>query len=563
MPHIAEMVFVVILLLLAAILFITLRNSKRKKQLIDSIRKSWGKKPSYEYKNRELESVATYFENLKSHGPDHFIDNITWNDLDMDSVYKSINCSLTTVGDEFLYSLLRLPSFCDAELAERTGLIEYFTKNTAEREKVQFILANLGKRPFTSVSDYFLSEEKKPTIRGSYYKLLSLALLLAPLLFFINPGFGILATIAMLLTNMTVYYRAKNELSSNLESLGYIVNLIGCGRKIGNLQLEGVQNKCRILKESSGNIKGISINSFYSLFYQTEDPILEYIKVVFLGELIAYESVLKIIYKNRDKIKLIYETIGLLDSLISAASYRESLSCWCLPHIEQSQPGNSFITASGIYHPLLIHPVSNPADFKKSVLLTGSNASGKSTFLKTVGINSIFAQSICTCLAESYSSSYFAVYSSMALKDSIADNESYFVVEIKSLKRIFDRLSGKIPCLCLIDEVLRGTNTVERISASSEVLYRMASGNTLCLAATHDIELTYILEEFMDNYHFMETLTENEIKFDYKIYPGRSNTRNAIKLLKLMGYEETIVQRAQDRAGQYMETGNWNRIKLN
>ena len=103
------------------------------------------------------------------------------------------------------------------------------------------------------------------------------------------------------------------------------------------------------------------------------------------------------------------------------------------------------------------------------MLLTGSNASGKSTFLKSVALNAILAQTIYTVMADSYRAPYFRIYSSMALKDNLMGNESYFIVEIKSLKRIYESADEKVPMLCLIDEVLRGTNTVERIAASSQI----------------------------------------------------------------------------------------------
>lgn len=154
-----------------------------------------------------------------------------------------------------------------------------------------------------------------------------------------------------------------------------------------------------------------------------------------------------------------------------------------------------------IYHPLIKKPVLNNGDFPKGVLLTGSNASGKSTFIKTIAINAIMAQTIYTCLAKEYSSSYFIIYTSMALKDDIHSSESYYIVEIKSLKRILDAIYNYIPCLCFVDEILRGTNTVERIASSCEVLKKIASENTLCFAATHDVELTYMIEGAFKNYH--------------------------------------------------------------
>jgi len=148
----------------------------------------------------------------------------------------------------------------------------------------------------------------------------------------------------------------------------------------------------------------------------------------------------------------------------------------------------------------------------------------------------------------------------MALKDNISSGESYYIAEIKSLKRIIDSLNPDIPCLCLIDEVLRGTNTVERIAASSELLFYLSRNNCLPLAATHDLELGRILAKYYMNYHFQEYVTDNDIVFDYKIYPDISSTRNAIKLLKLMGYGDIIVDSSEERAKVFLEYGKWKEI---
>ena len=136
------------------------------------------------------------------------------------------------------------------------------------------------------------------------------------------------------------------------------------------------------------------------------------------------------------------------------------------------------------------------------------------------------------------------------------------MVEIKSLKRILDLLSSEkeLPVLCFVDEVLRGTNTVERIAASTQILRSMAQKNCMCFAATHDIELTHLLEDDYHNYHFSETIEENDISFSYKIREGRASTRNAIRLLGIMGYEEEIIEEAEKMAGDFLATGVWHRL---
>jgi len=130
----------------------------------------------------------------------------------------------------------------------------------------------------------------------------------------------------------------------------------------------------------------------------------------------------------------------------------------------------------------------------------------------------------------------------MAVRDDLLSGDSYFMVEIKSIKRIID-LVENFPCICFIDEILRGTNTIERIAASTAVLTHLAKNDCLCVVATHDIELTEKLP--YENYHFSEQLVNGEVVFDYMLKHGPSTSRNAIKLLSMVGFQSEITEMAE------------------
>lgn len=276
--------------------------------------------------------------------------------------------------------------------------------------------------------------------------------------------------------------------------------------------------------------------------------------MLFHIDLIKFNNMLKVFDNNEAELTGLFETAGFLDSMIAAASYRELMGEWCVPTLTEGAP---FLETTDLYHPMLDEPVKTSISEHRSVLITGSNASGKSTFIKTLAINAILAQTIDTVMASSWNASFFIVASSMALRDDIFSKESYYIVEIKSLKRIMDMVNEKIPVLCFVDEVLRGTNTLERIAASAEILSWLAGANAMCFAATHDIELTHILEEKYSNYHFQEYVRENEVLFDYKLYPGRAVSKNAIKLLRMLGYDEGMTAHAEARVKHFEESGNW------
>ncbi len=109
----------------------------------------------------------------------------------------------------------------------------------------------------------------------------------------------------------------------------------------------------------------------------------------------------------------------------------------------------------------------------------------------------------------------------------------------------------------MIDEVLRGTNTIERIAASTQILKALNKENLLTIAATHDLELCNLLKDDFIAYHFQEEVDENEMHFDYKLREGAATSRNAIKLLKLMGFKQEIVDAADQTAANYLVTGKW------
>ena len=253
---------------------------------------------------------------------------------------------------------------------------------------------------------------------------------------------------------------------------------------------------------------------------------------------------------------------GFLESMIAAASYRKALPNYCIPEFLtlEGQKKPLSIKLTNVYHPRIETPVKNSIAVKKSVLLTGSNASGKSTFLKTTAIAALLAQTIHTVPADQYQAPFYQIYSSMAIRDNLSGHDSYYMVEIKSLKRILDAKKDTIPVLCFIDEVLRGTNTVERIAASTEILKSLSNQQVLCFAATHDIELTQLLKEEYENYYFREQIQKEDILFDYQLKKGISTSRNAIRLIQQIGYEKKIVDRALLRADTFLKTGSWREI---
>ncbi|MEF9952030.1 MAG: DNA mismatch repair protein MutS [Clostridium sp.] len=529
----------------------------------NKIKESWGeRKDVSELDNRDFSLISSYFENTK-YKSEFYIDDITWNDLNMKEVFNCINRAYTSVGEEFLYYTLRTPLFRIEDLKFKDNITNELSSNLFEREKIAFLLANLGKSKKSDISSLFTL--KSITSKSLLiYRILSILPLVFLGLFFINK-IWIVFVIGSITLNAFLHLANFKDKSYLSENISYVIEVIKCANEIANKDFTIINKYFPNIKESIGSIKDVtkgifSISNSNSL--NELDIIGEYFKMFFLMDIITLEKASLIIEKNTDYLIEIYKFIGMIDLCISIGSYRESLDYYCRPGITLNSNVKN-LEFKDIYHPLIEDPVSNSCNIKKSILLTGSNASGKSTFLRTLAINSILGQTIYTCLSNSYTTSFFKIYTSMALKDNIFSNDSYYIAEIKSLKRIIDEVDGDIPCLCFIDEVLRGTNTIERIAASSEVLNYIGNRNSICIGATHDLELTNILECVFNNYHFQEYIEDDQVVFDYKLYSGKSETRNAIRLLRLLEYEDEIVNKAEYRARVFSETGLWEKIKNN
>lgn len=495
-----------------------------------------------------------------------FIDDITWNDLDMEDVYKRIDHTSSSVGTEYLKHSLKNLLFEEEKLKSRRKKQIFFKEKPEALKKIRKHFKDLGRTKKISFLDYIFRLKEIPNQSNLIHFLLIILLVISIVLIFIKPAIGIVAFVVMIAVNIILYFKMKAGIEGYFLCLKYLVSMVLCTKKINSTKL--LQDTV-FKKESDVLIKSVKTFSRLcsgswlitnSVSGSIIDVLMDYIRMIFHVDLIKFNSMKKTALENEDSIIELYNALGEIELAISVSEYVDELKNFCEPRLYKKDAGdqiNNTLIAKEAYHPLLKEPVSNSISTERSVLLTGSNASGKSTFLKTLAICQILSQTIYICPAQSFMSTYYKVMTSMALSDDLAKGESYFVVEIKSLKRIFDN-TGNTPVLCFIDEVLRGTNTIERIAASSKILSALSNSNALVFAATHDIELASLLKTDMDNYHFSENVISDSVEFDYKIRPGATNTSNAIKLLDVFGFDKDIVDGANKRAESFRSTGIWN-----
>ena len=196
----------------------------------------------------------------------------------------------------------------------------------------------------------------------------------------------------------------------------------------------------------------------------------EYLKIYFLWDVTGFYSVIGKIDKHITDLRAIYETIGLVDALQSIASFREQYPRFCRPVFHESS-GNYH--AVNIYNPLLDKPEPYTFTFdSRNVIVTGSNMAGKTTFLKTMGVNALLAQTIHTCMAEQYEAPFITVLSSIGITDNLLEGKSYYLAEVESILQLLNASKSDSTHLFILDEIFQGTNSIEPrcFSRGSEVL---------------------------------------------------------------------------------------------
>ena len=529
-----EAFFVIVALLFIVYMFYETMSAKAKTKA--RLERDFGAVPVGDYRHASVDQYWRAYRDFAA--PPDAIDDTTWDDLTMEEVYYTVCSCTTTVGQDYLYAILHMP--CDT--AGREKLIALF-EDAGLRLDTQLILARLGKKLCANLHELLFSPEDYTLPRPWLYIVFALLPLAGLALVFVEPSFGLLCLLAALGNNCCQYLSVKKRTSHRLESLQYFTQLLRCGRALAPRLAEKAPAYAALLEKTLLPLKKIGFGAMLVSKGEGDSmtgALLEFINMITLVPVIEYSRSIGQVQNNLPAAQMLYRLLGELDAAISICSYRHSLPEYALPEFTDALK----IQADELVHPLLGVAVPNSADIAGSWLLTGSNASGKSTFIKAVAVNLILGQTIHTCTAARFVMRRAAVITSMAVADNIVDGESYFIAEIKSMRRILAYADTGAPCYCFIDEILKGTNTVERVAASATVLRYLQRPRCLCIAATHDIELTKMLADCYTNMHFSEQVTDEGVSFDYRLKSGPSTTRNAIKLLEYYGFPRAVVEQA-------------------
>jgi len=235
-----------------------------------------------------------------------------------------------------------------------------------------------------------------------------------------------------------------------------------------------------------------------------------------------------------------------LEALNSLANFAYLNPEYVLPEVLTCEASSQHLPfqASALGHPLIPEEKKVTNDFAinnlgEIDLITGSNMSGKSTFLRTLGINLCLAFAGGPVNASSLQTSLFRLFTCIKISDSVTESYSYFYAEVRRLKALLSAVeeSNPLPLFFLIDEIFKGTNNRERRLGSEAYISALAGRNCLGIITTHDLDLVKLADKLpeLKNYHFKEDIVDGRMVFDYILRPGPSPTTNALKIMQMEG----------------------------
>ncbi|WBL25485.1 MutS-related protein [Zunongwangia sp. HGR-M22] len=536
---------------IALYLVFRLLKKKSARKHFKELKNNWAKAKTEKF---NFDQIKSFYDAQLLVGDFHKINDQTAKDLDFEELFTILDRTTSKPGQQYFYNHLRNIN-SENQLRQFSTFSDTFLEKENDRLKIQ---SQLSKLNHYNAYDFVRLIIDEPMERPKWIVWVFILSFLS--IFSLIGGFFypilFLIMIPVFMTNMVLHYRNKNKLNYYLNAVHQLSIAIKVGDKISNFS-----NISAYFKDLSflGSVKKIQFKTsligfenkmndefaFFGWFF------FELLKITFNIEILLFFSFLEDIQHKQNDIETLFRFLGEIDSAIAVASIKAEY------HYRVCQPyfGNKKeIRFSEIQHPLIKDCVPNDLELlEKSMLLTGSNMSGKSTFIRTVAINTLLAQTINICFAEHFTAPFLKLYSSIRIADNLSENTSYYLEEVLQIKKLLDKSEEEVPKLFVLDEIFKGTNTEERIAAGKSILSYLNCAQNIVMVSTHDIELTEMLtQNDFELYHFSENIHNQTLNFDHKLKEGPLKTKNAIKILALYDFPKQIITEAE------MLKNKWN-----
>jgi hypothetical protein len=514
-----------------------------------------------------MEAIAAAHQSRLSYaGSGASLDARTWDDLDLDAVFAALDRTESTLGQHALYHRLRtVPAADNLEVFE--ALVSRFETDGRLRERAQTALSRL--RDPHGYDLWWLARRDAIETQPWYvlFPLLTAATILLIVLASIFPQFTP-AVIGILVINVGARYLTDRRIGGLAAAFRQIAPVVTTAESlrflgdddvrplVGSIQADtpSLHRLKTIARWISGNplMLPMGAGSLVVMVSDVVSVVYEYLNLAFLLDANGVYFGARDLRVHHGALLRVTAAMGEVDAAISTASFRTGRHDWTRPRFRQ--PG-ALAELTDVRHPLLLDAVPNSIRLApgRGVLITGSNMSGKTTFLRTLGVTAVLAQTLNTCLAAEYDAPVFNVRSCIGRSDDLLSGKSYYIVEVEALLGLVEASAGPAPHLFLLDELFRGTNAVERIAAGQAVLLELVSDASranphVVIAATHDGELVDLLPDRYSALHFGDAIGPDGLTFDHRLRPGPATTRNAIALLRIHGASKDLIRRASECA---------------
>lgn len=498
-----------------------------------------------------LQSNANLYDNGQRFSDEkHFYTS----DLDIfgnASLYQLINRTATSAGNNKLAAWLDAPSHKPTILLRQRAVKELSTKNGWKKE-LQTLLLFAKDEDLNRLNNLFrylhlplnLSGEKW---LGTYAKIAPYLLIGAIIgAVFYPPVKGIAIFIALanmgIVFSKAAYIRKADMIADKIgKMLGSYAKVFS---KIESQEWQADYNKtlAQKLKDDKTSIKIKELSELIDKLNYHLNIIVGVLLNAFLlwdiRQIIAIENWKR---NNRENLEEAFDVIAEFEALISIAVTAINYPNWAIPLIAGTE--GYTLTATNIAHPLIrrekrVDNNYNLQDAFKIDIITGSNMAGKSTFLRTIGINTVLALSGANVCAAATELSVITIVSYMRIKDSLNESTSTFKAELDRLQMLLAAVEHEHRVFFLIDEMLRGTNSMDKYLGSKAVIEQLIAKKGVGMVATHDLQIARLEDKYPDyvrNYYFDIQVLSGEMLFDYKIKNGECKTFNASLLLKQIG----------------------------
>ncbi|MCP4458858.1 MAG: hypothetical protein GY816_12675 [Cytophagales bacterium] len=479
------------------------------------------------------------FQRARSKNKSHYLSDEEIEDLDIDKFFFDLSPCITPWGHQYFFLQLCMRSVSNKKsysLSNDDHMLAYkiLSKNKQQRnyDLIEFI-----KNPIEYTS--YLNNR-----RILYSFLLTVNIISALLATFSWVGLVLFSLIS--LVNSTLHFINKYEQAKLLDGLKNIESLSNCLKDF---------EKGKIIKEHLSNdisfgygafllrleLKNPFANEFSAVFFH----LIEFFKSIFLLDYFLAVLLLKKV--DFTLLNDCYETCALID--YSTSCHRRQPNTSIVKNLSKS---SSFLDVNKVIHPGIDHPVGNSLIIKNNIVLTGSNASGKSTFLRSLAINALLANSVGYTFSKSWRSTNFCTHSIICKRDNTLFGLSLFQNELKRLHLSIQNVQSnkKLNHLLFFDEILSGTNDTERnILILSTVKFFLPFTNVKIIISTHDLILANKLVDLdFESYYFRHSYKGKKLVFDYKLLNGLSESTNALELLSTCSFPDSFLKIVQDTA---------------